>query len=739
MNFINANAIDTSLNFSTSNYDLGYKDFDTGRLVFSKKGQGAPRYDSFSGKFVDLYPFHPKNLLKSPADISIANYEKIDCSVQVNSPIVLGPDGGQNTYTRLKADLGKTGILKYKNFDFGGQTGDFATSCFQARASLVLNGISSNPNFISAGARTSGTTSISSIPWGAGHNSGDIGILVVESSSEPTTVSAGWNLLTKVQAGVPGDFTWLTIYWIEATSSSMAAVTVSGLATRGTARIFVYRGCNTANPIKYFGTNSQNNQSTYIGFPSVEIDEEGDYTIICIATYSNDAASNTASVFPLTTRDTGTGSTTGDGGGFYLGDIVDSGSTYYLEGPAMPYSGRYTLFAKYVSGDPEIFLINPDGEVGSFNLQTGIITGSSPANSIYFEEYADGWYRLELSFTISITGGFEIRFDGEILVAYPNFGGSLLGHVLKEKVLSTGGAEIPNPTESIVVCQSNIYEPDNYDDADYYDPDETYNIKSKAIYESAIYSSAIDSNPDTIPEGLAKDTPTWVKFSATNFYKPFDYRLGVDVSAQSPEYIEYTIKTPKPLTAISVHGLDAYFVKVEIGKGGFNLYSETINTNSSENVYDEYTWCTAPIIRNSQLVFQNIPFAWDYFVKVRVSKTAGVAKIGKLVFGYSEYFGESESPIEGDLENLSNPQLNEFDVTEILEGRQISTRNYKVHYSRANAQHIENSIKKLKGNPAVFYEDQDDDYGIIFGIVKSFSIGKNSWEDSVFNISVQEV
>jgi hypothetical protein len=103
------------------------------------------------------------------------------------------------------------------------------------------------PTFLSIGGTTSSAGS-STVPWGAGHQADDIGILVVQTANQTVATPAGWTLLDSIGTGTAGasGATALWVFWKRATSSAEADASVTDPGDHFRARIMVFRGCETS-------------------------------------------------------------------------------------------------------------------------------------------------------------------------------------------------------------------------------------------------------------------------------------------------------------------------------------------------------------------------------------------------------------------------------------------------------------------------------------------------------------
>ena len=196
------------------------------------------------------------------------------------------------------------------------------------------------PQVTGNGTAVSGAGSLT-VVWPA-HTAGNIGLLVIETGGEGTTLSitapTGWAEVTgsPVTDVATTAGSKLQVFWKRAASSAEGNVTVPDSGDHQLARIVTFNGCApTGNPWNVVTTATKTTASTTVTFPSVTttVDE-----VLCvlIATRANDSASTTAFGLPgamtssLANRSKSeAGTTSGHGGGFvvFVGEKATAGAT----------------------------------------------------------------------------------------------------------------------------------------------------------------------------------------------------------------------------------------------------------------------------------------------------------------------------------------------------------------------------------------------------------------------------
>ena len=223
------------------------------------------------------------------------------------------------------------------------------------------------PQLVAESAQVSGASALT-VPWPAGHAAGDVGILIVETGGEGTTLSitapAGWATVTG--SPVTGVATTagskLQVFWRRATSSAETSVTVPDSGDHQLARLVVFNGCSpTGNPWDVVVTGNKTTASSSITFPALTT-TVAETTVVFIATRPNDGASVTS--FGALTNATLTnqnasgsesGTTAGHGGGFvyFTGEKTTAGAVGSSTTTVTPSStNAYMVIA--LRGDPSV-------------------------------------------------------------------------------------------------------------------------------------------------------------------------------------------------------------------------------------------------------------------------------------------------------------------------------------------------------------------------------------------------
>lgn len=186
------------------------------------------------------------------------------------------------------------------------------------------------PTFVAANTQfsSSGVNSTTSIPWPAGHASGDIGILIIEQSGENTAIAPSngtWTLISDQVDVASTAGSRFAVYWMRATSGAMGNANWPGGGTDHVLiRMYAFRGCVAAgDPVHVKAEDVKTTASATATMPSVTTTMT-DLLIAFACSRPDDSSSTTHFGAPVNsnltslTAGTESGTVTGNGGGYTL-------------------------------------------------------------------------------------------------------------------------------------------------------------------------------------------------------------------------------------------------------------------------------------------------------------------------------------------------------------------------------------------------------------------------------------
>jgi hypothetical protein len=184
------------------------------------------------------------------------------------------------------------------------------------------------PSWVGAGPQAAGRGAVS-VAWPAGHQRGDVALLVIESGdTDGTAKPVGWTPVAGSPVTVApstGAGSKLQLLWKRAASAAEPAVALPDLGDHTVACIAVVRGCtNAGSPIHGTATSSKPLATTAVTLPGLTT-TAAECLLVLVASRAHDANSTTVfsnpgnpTLMDLVERQE-TGTNQGHGGGFVIG------------------------------------------------------------------------------------------------------------------------------------------------------------------------------------------------------------------------------------------------------------------------------------------------------------------------------------------------------------------------------------------------------------------------------------
>lgn len=203
----------------------------------------------------------------------------------------------------------------------------YQTQGFRLRETGVLRQVGAAPQFIAVGTASTGATT-GSIAWPSRHQKNDLGILVVETTGNDSTISSsGWSHFTGSPVTDIADATGskLQVLYRFAESDEESNATFADPGDHFIGRIFTFRGLRLdVTPGRVYATDTKTTASTSLTWPAINVVSPNSL-VLCIASRPDDPGT-TAAVFSAFTNanltslaEAGESVTlTGNGGGFVL-------------------------------------------------------------------------------------------------------------------------------------------------------------------------------------------------------------------------------------------------------------------------------------------------------------------------------------------------------------------------------------------------------------------------------------
>jgi hypothetical protein len=235
------------------------------------------------------------------------------------------------------------------------------------------------------------------------------------------------------------------------------------------------------------------------------------------------------------------------------------------------------------------------------------------------------------------------------------------------------------------------------------------------------------------------NTNEWGKISAINRLKMFDFKRGREVQTQNPDEIIVLLAPGSFNTSVSLFGLDARAVKVEVVDDGIAVWEKLINLRDDTGIDSFFKWFKYPIVSRSVCVVEDIPYYSSGSLRVTISYPGSVAKCGKLIVGFPWDLGCAMFGTSPAFQDFSGSGRDAFGGLELVGRRKIDLVDYEVRVPVRLEAYVKTKIKDLSSTPAVWIGSKKFEGTVLFGIAKSFKLVISDLVHANYTLRVEDI
>ncbi|KIC19619.1 MULTISPECIES: hypothetical protein [unclassified Leisingera] len=265
-----------------------------------------------------------------------------------------------------------------------------------------------------------------------------------------------------------------------------------------------------------------------------------------------------------------------------------------------------------------------------------------------------------------------------------------------------------------------------------WDAGTSFGLGAKVISTTShrIYESMQAGNQGNDP--VSDDGTWWLDLKATNRWSAFDQRRSN--RASYAEEITYSIVPSQDCDAISLFGLSAGSVQIEVFDGATLIYDQTFAMADTGHVVSMYTYFFGGVVFQRQKVLNGFPGYIGHRIDITISAPGSVAEVGHIVLGRNHILGEVMNL--PNIQHVSHSRKGYDDFGDEILVKRGSTRRVEVDLivQTLQAPRVMDIIAEVDGVATAFYLSGDaPSYGIEgLGFVDDHSQPIDIAGDSVF-------
>jgi hypothetical protein len=296
--------------------------------------------------------------------------------------------------------------------------------------------------------------------------------------------------------------------------------------------------------------------------------------------------------------------------------------------------------------------------------------------------------------------------------------------------------------QPITISDTNLTS-SNVAEADYalYNAGTTYALGDTIIVTTGvhkIYKSLINGNAGNYPP----DNPDkWQDLGSTNRYKMFD--TSIQSQTSNTTSIVVAIQTSSFVNCIALLNVLAGSVSISMNTSEGIVYNKTATLSSVEGITDAYTYCFSPIIRQTDIVFDDIPYYASATFTITITNTGSTASCGCCILGLSTEISSQNYGIEygfkTGIDDYSIKTQDDFGGYTITERAFRNNADWTVYIEPTKMAYVQNLLAQRRAKPTLYIGSKDYTNTYIYGFFKSFSVELPTRAWSVCTVSLESL
>jgi hypothetical protein len=267
----------------------------------------------------------------------------------------------------------------------------------------------------------------------------------------------------------------------------------------------------------------------------------------------------------------------------------------------------------------------------------------------------------------------------------------------------------------------------------------TYASGALVSYESGskhyLYQSLTDSNTNKKPTQSSLD---WYKIGAMNLYRCLDDMTNNKTERTDNFWVEVKSKKADTVALIGVRAYESEItVKDSVG--------DTVSINNTNLQYKGATTWSEYFFNDFNYrteLISPVDFTLsDYTVKVSLTNTNNVARLGRLVIGRSFHIGEALWGAGVGILDFSKKERDElFGDTYLAQGQYAKRADFEVSVASSRVDKVQQFLTSIRGQEALFIGDERNDgfdSTIVYGFVRDWDVVLENNTRSVLNIEIE--
>lgn len=278
-------------------------------------------------------------------------------------------------------------------------------------------------------------------------------------------------------------------------------------------------------------------------------------------------------------------------------------------------------------------------------------------------------------------------------------------------------------TELIEVTEDRlVYSNLAEDDAPLWDDVTTWAAGDTVIYEHAVW----EAQAENVGKNPAEtENVTWIRLRPTNLFAAFDFKRTTKAQSVANGEIIYEITPGLLCDTVALSSVEADTIRIEVfapnGETMRDISATLIDTSA---VVDWFTYHFEPVQYAKEYKISGLPIYRNGRVRVTITGSAEVVKVGRVSVGRSHLIGELLPDTEVALIDYSDTETDSFGDTTIIKRTSARRVTYRFTMPSEDVERVSALVERLNGEPLyAFGEGVSSRLGTsVYGIIQDFSV-----------------
>jgi hypothetical protein len=263
-----------------------------------------------------------------------------------------------------------------------------------------------------------------------------------------------------------------------------------------------------------------------------------------------------------------------------------------------------------------------------------------------------------------------------------------------------------------------------------------YTVGNQAVYSHSLYE-ALTNNTNKQPDLYPAD---WVRVSATNAWKLFDYYSNSATSQAVSFEVELTM--PYTCNALALFGLVGASVDISVVYNSVEIYSSSTKiTVRPDAAGSWYGWLFGRFVQVGELSFTaGLPLPQGAVLTITVyANTGDNAQCAALVFGRSVAVGDTQYGSSVGLLDYSVISENAYGDLDITPGASYRSADFDVFVTPSESDYVQRTLNGLRAQPVAFIGSDDFAATKVLGIIRDAPLSYRDCASVMLSLNIRGV